>query len=81
MNDISDGINCNIMGLPGTQNNNAEPQVLISVLGPFFETAERKIDEAVKRTKTGAIQIFYVGGDHRRWQSESGTFKMNAIWD
>eukprot|EP00959_Pyramimonas_sp_CCMP1952_P349607 7325286-Pyramimonas_sp.AAC.1 len=39
------------------------------------------IDEAAKRSKTGAIQIFYVGGDHRRWQSESSTFKMNATWD
>eukprot|EP00959_Pyramimonas_sp_CCMP1952_P279231 5837842-Pyramimonas_sp.AAC.1 len=39
------------------------------------------IDEAVSRSETGGIQIFYVGGDHRRWQSENGTFKMNAMSD
>eukprot|EP00959_Pyramimonas_sp_CCMP1952_P224334 4690916-Pyramimonas_sp.AAC.1 len=35
----------------------AEPQVLIALLGPFCETAERILDEAVKRSKTGAIHI------------------------
>eukprot|EP00959_Pyramimonas_sp_CCMP1952_P366360 7673088-Pyramimonas_sp.AAC.2 len=58
MNDISDGSNCNIMGLPGTKQN-GEPQVLIAVLGPFFQTAERMIDEAVNRSKTGAMQIIF----------------------
>eukprot|EP00959_Pyramimonas_sp_CCMP1952_P355168 7439693-Pyramimonas_sp.AAC.1 len=53
----------------------------MALLGPFFETAERMIDEAVNRSKTGAIQIFYVGGDYQRWQSGSSTFKMNAMWD
>eukprot|EP00959_Pyramimonas_sp_CCMP1952_P122962 2570480-Pyramimonas_sp.AAC.1 len=27
------------------------------------------------------MKIFYVGGDQRCWQSESGTSKMNAMWD
>eukprot|EP00959_Pyramimonas_sp_CCMP1952_P110603 2313804-Pyramimonas_sp.AAC.1 len=53
----------------------------MALLGPFFETAERIIDEAVKRSKTGATHIFYIGGGHRRWQSGRGTFKMNAMWD
>eukprot|EP00959_Pyramimonas_sp_CCMP1952_P351026 7353731-Pyramimonas_sp.AAC.1 len=38
------------------------------------------IDEAVKRSKPGAIQIFYVGGYDRCWQFESVSFKMNPLW-
>eukprot|EP00959_Pyramimonas_sp_CCMP1952_P153983 3221440-Pyramimonas_sp.AAC.1 len=53
----------------------------MAILGPVFETAGRMIDEAVNRSKTGAIQIFNVGGDHRCWQSENGTSKMNVTWD
>eukprot|EP00959_Pyramimonas_sp_CCMP1952_P078200 1634552-Pyramimonas_sp.AAC.1 len=64
MNDIADA-SCNITGLPGTKQKNAEPHKLVALLGKFFETAERTIDEAVKRSKSGATQIFYVGG-HRR---------------
>eukprot|EP00959_Pyramimonas_sp_CCMP1952_P038821 812687-Pyramimonas_sp.AAC.1 len=39
------------------------------------------IDEAVKRFKIGAVQVFDVGGGHRSWQSENGTFNMDPIWD
>eukprot|EP00959_Pyramimonas_sp_CCMP1952_P167815 3507178-Pyramimonas_sp.AAC.1 len=39
------------------------------------------IDEAVDRFKSGALQIFYAGGDHRRWQSANGTFNMDVMWD
>eukprot|EP00959_Pyramimonas_sp_CCMP1952_P447144 9361934-Pyramimonas_sp.AAC.1 len=46
INDMSDGGNCDVMGLPRTRDNNAESQVLIAVPGPFFETAERIIDGA-----------------------------------
>eukprot|EP00959_Pyramimonas_sp_CCMP1952_P151912 3178377-Pyramimonas_sp.AAC.1 len=50
MSDISDGSNFNLMGLTGTKKNDAQPRMLIALLGPFFETAERMIDEAVKRS-------------------------------
>eukprot|EP00959_Pyramimonas_sp_CCMP1952_P183747 3842169-Pyramimonas_sp.AAC.1 len=43
----------------------------------YWHTAERMIDGDLKRSKTGAIHIFYVGRDHICWQSENGTFKSD----
>eukprot|EP00959_Pyramimonas_sp_CCMP1952_P227125 4748899-Pyramimonas_sp.AAC.1 len=45
------------MGLPGAKQKNAGPRRPLALLRTFFETAERMIDEVVKRSKTGAIQI------------------------
>eukprot|EP00959_Pyramimonas_sp_CCMP1952_P020661 435968-Pyramimonas_sp.AAC.1 len=70
-----------ITGLPRAMQKNGEPRKLVALLGQFFETAERIIDEAVQRSKLGVIRIFYVAGAHRWWQSEGGSFEMNAVWD
>eukprot|EP00959_Pyramimonas_sp_CCMP1952_P324751 6797532-Pyramimonas_sp.AAC.1 len=42
VNDVSDGASCNIKGLSGTKKDNAEPQMLIALLGLFFETTNRE---------------------------------------
>eukprot|EP00959_Pyramimonas_sp_CCMP1952_P184601 3859751-Pyramimonas_sp.AAC.1 len=61
---ISDGGQCNLMGLDRKKTENVEPQMLLARLGPFFETAERMADDAANRSKPGGIQVSYVGGDH-----------------
>eukprot|EP00959_Pyramimonas_sp_CCMP1952_P120140 2511932-Pyramimonas_sp.AAC.1 len=75
MNDIADGNNFNVTGLPGAKQNNAEPHKLLALLCKFLETAERMIDAAVRRSKTGARHIFHVGGVQRCKQSENKTMQ------
>ena len=38
------------------------------------------IDEAVARAKSGVIQIFYVGGDHRCWASPDNATVVDPVW-
>eukprot|EP00959_Pyramimonas_sp_CCMP1952_P310070 6488856-Pyramimonas_sp.AAC.1 len=54
--------------------------MLLAVLGPLFETAEIMTDEAVKRSKSGAIPIFYAGGDHRCWQLPFDRIPTHGRW-
>eukprot|EP00959_Pyramimonas_sp_CCMP1952_P422436 8849233-Pyramimonas_sp.AAC.1 len=62
LNDISDGDQCNWIGLAGAGEKLHGPTRTIMALAPFIEVAERLIDEAVGRSKSRAIQIFCVRG-------------------
>eukprot|EP00959_Pyramimonas_sp_CCMP1952_P234032 4890608-Pyramimonas_sp.AAC.2 len=45
----------------------------------MVEAAERRVDEAISRSKDGAIETMYIGGDHRCWRSAGGC--VNRMWD
>eukprot|EP00959_Pyramimonas_sp_CCMP1952_P036129 755799-Pyramimonas_sp.AAC.1 len=47
----------------------------------MLETSNRIIDDAVKRSPDGAIEVLYIGGDHRCWKSPGGGCDIDPMWD
>eukprot|EP00959_Pyramimonas_sp_CCMP1952_P095458 1996045-Pyramimonas_sp.AAC.1 len=45
----------------------------------MVEASERLVDEATTRAKDGAIEIMYVGGDHKCWRSAGAG--VSQMWD
>eukprot|EP00959_Pyramimonas_sp_CCMP1952_P172486 3603857-Pyramimonas_sp.AAC.1 len=46
------------------------PTLFAGNLRIMVEAAERLVDDAITRAKDGAIEIMYVGGDHKCWRSD-----------
>eukprot|EP00959_Pyramimonas_sp_CCMP1952_P227534 4757749-Pyramimonas_sp.AAC.2 len=85
-NDIADPGTYNLLGIrvegkSGAPARPENPTMLAGALRPMLETADRIIDDAVKRSHDGTIEILYIGGDHRCWQTPEGSFKVDPLWD
>eukprot|EP00959_Pyramimonas_sp_CCMP1952_P405551 8499704-Pyramimonas_sp.AAC.1 len=53
-----------VEGKPGMPSRLENPTGLAGALRLLLETSDRIIDEAVKRSPDGAIEILFIGGDH-----------------
>eukprot|EP00959_Pyramimonas_sp_CCMP1952_P116037 2425806-Pyramimonas_sp.AAC.1 len=77
-NDIVDGTgDLNGVGTDGKRQEN--PTLFAGTLRVMVEAAERLVDEAISRSKDGAIEIMCIGGHHRCWRSAGGC--VNRMWD
>eukprot|EP00959_Pyramimonas_sp_CCMP1952_P217730 4553655-Pyramimonas_sp.AAC.1 len=64
-NDIADQSTFNLLGDRVDGKREENPTLPAGALRLMLEAAERIIDDAVKRSPDGAIEIIYIGGGHR----------------
>eukprot|EP00959_Pyramimonas_sp_CCMP1952_P017261 366460-Pyramimonas_sp.AAC.1 len=68
-----------LLGVCAEGKREENPTLFAGALRVMVEAAERLVDDAVSRSPDGAIEIMYIGGDHRCWRSDGGC--VNRMWD
>eukprot|EP00959_Pyramimonas_sp_CCMP1952_P313489 6561869-Pyramimonas_sp.AAC.1 len=80
-NDIADQATHHVLGVRVEGERSENPTILAGALRLLLETSDRIIDDAAKCSPDGAIEILFIGGDHRCWQSPDSGFDVDPMWD
>eukprot|EP00959_Pyramimonas_sp_CCMP1952_P301925 6317986-Pyramimonas_sp.AAC.2 len=62
---MADQAAINLLGVRVEGKRSENPTVLAGAFRLMLETSNRIIDDAVRRSPDGAIEILFIGGDHR----------------
>eukprot|EP00959_Pyramimonas_sp_CCMP1952_P008196 171298-Pyramimonas_sp.AAC.1 len=79
-NDIADQSTFNLLGVRVEGKWNEDPTLHAGAFRLMLEAVERIIEDAVKRSPDGAIEIMCIGGDRRWWKSPDGGC-VDPMWD
>eukprot|EP00959_Pyramimonas_sp_CCMP1952_P201740 4218727-Pyramimonas_sp.AAC.1 len=78
INDIVDNA-CELNGVGAGPKRQDNPFAFAGSLRIMADNAVTLVDDAMRRLSEGAIEIMYVGGDHKCWQIDGSG--VDPMWD